>query len=434
VRARWARLLGIAAVFAGIIGIVGHTLGGIAGIWEFYRVSRHDDAAAQRRTSSAARPFRSVAVLPLAADHDADRPLARALTLETTAAATRMLREGLVVSNGLAQESAQRSRDPRRIGAELNVRYVVDGRVLAIELIDALDGSQLWTASQTVMPDDPAATSARLVNPLRAAIANATRKEVRSLPKTQRDAWELVFRGDALSEASPGSPQSQQLYEEALRLDRAFVPAMLGLQGELFLRAQNEPQRRAEIVKRFDEVSRQAVSLAPDDPRLWVWRAHALQWQDNWSASFEAIDRALRIDPFRSSTLVSRAALMVYTARATEALATIARAAELQGDRSGSYWIECLAYLQLERNAEAVAPCESAATWHYWVVYALPLVAHAHLGNVEKAAAWKKKMLEANPSASIASFRDLGVSKHPDYVAASARFQEGLRKAGVPER
>jgi adenylate cyclase len=396
-------------------------------------------------TGSGARPFRSLAILPFTVESKSgeDEQLARDLTREMTASAGRALREGLVVSNGLVQQYSQRPTDPRTVGTELNVRYVVEGNLrhkgeaqeLTVEVIDALDGTHLWSGRQAVIAGDPAQTVVKLVNPLRGAIADATRKEVASLPKAQRDAWDLVFRGWAMESSIANASREQQLYENALRLDPTFVPALLGLQNILFFRAQNEPEDRAELVRRFDEVSKLAITVAPTDPRTWYWRGFALQWQDNWNGALSANDEALRLDPYRSGTLLSRAWLLIYSGRPGEALDVIARANELEGNPHFGDAVQCVAYMGLKRAADAAGPCEqSAASWNYWVLYAQATAAYANLGDAEKTAAWKRQLLEANPKASIARLRDLGASHHPDFLANSEYTMAGLRRAGLPEQ
>jgi len=396
-------------------------------------------------TRSGARPFRSLAILPFTVESKSteDEQLARDLTREMTASAGRALREGLVVSNGLVQQYGQRPSDPRSVGTELNVRYVVEGNLrqkggvheLTVEVIDALDGSQLWSGRQAVIGGDPAQTVGKLISPLHRAILDATRKEVASLPKAQRDTWDLYFRAWALENSIANAPKAQQLHEEALRLDPTFVPALLELQGTLFFRAQNEPEHRAELVRRFDEVSKQAIAAAPNDPRVWNERAFALQWQDNWNGAFSASDEALRLDPYRSSTYESRAWLLIYSGRPGEALDVVARANALEGDPHFGDAVQCVAYMGLKRGADAAGPCEqSAASWSYWPLYAMATAAYANLGDAERAAAWKRKLLEANPKMSIARFSDLGVSHHPDFVANLDYTLAGLRKVGLPEQ
>jgi len=396
-------------------------------------------------TRSGARPFRSLAILPFTVESKSpeDEQLARDLTREMTASAGRALREGLVVSNGLVQQYGQRPSDPRTVGTELNVRYVVEGNLrrkgeaheLTVEVIDALDGSQLWSGRQAVIAGDLAQTVGKLISPLRGAIFDATRKEVASLPKSQREVWDLYFRASALEESIANAPKEQQLYEDVLRLDPTFVPALLGLQGRLFIRAQNEPEHRAELVQRFDEVSKQAIAAAPKDPRVWNMRAFALQWQDNWNGALSASDDALRLDPYRSSTLESRAWLLIYSGRAGEALDVIARANELEGNPHLGNAAQCVAYMALKRGADAAGPCDrSAANWGYWIIYAMATAAYANVGDAEKAAVWKKKLLEANPKMSIARFSDVGVSHHPDFLANWDYTLAGLRKVGIPEQ
>ena len=395
-------------------------------------------------TRAGPRPFRSLAILPFTFEPKSteDAQLARDLTREMTTSAGRALRDGLVLSNGLVQQYGQRPSDPRTVGTELNVRYVVEGNLrrvggaheLTVEVIDALDGSQLWSGQQAVMAADLAQTVGKLLSPMRGAIVDATRKEVASLPKSQRDAWDLVLRAWPLENSIANAPRAQQLYEDALRLDPTFVPALLGLQQQLFFRAQNEPEHRAELVQRFDEVSKLAIAATPTDPRVWDMRAFALQWQDNWNGALSANDEALRLDPYRSGTLESRAWLLIYSGRPGDALDVIAKANELEGNPHLGDGAQCVAYMALKRAADATGPCErSAASWSYWPLYAMAAAAYANLGDAEKTAAWKKKLLEANPKASIARLSDIGVSHHPDFLANWDYTLAGLRKAGIPE-
>jgi tetratricopeptide (TPR) repeat protein len=127
--------------------------------------------------------------------------------------------------------------------------------------------------------------------------------------------------------------------------------------------------------------------------------------------------------------------LLIYSGRPGEALDVIARANELEGNPHFGDFVQCLAYMGLKRAADAVGPCEqAAASWNYWAFYAQTTAAYANLGDAEKTAAWKKKLLEANPNASIARLSDLGVSHHPDFLANWDYTLAGLRKAGIPEQ
>jgi hypothetical protein len=134
-RRRWGRVAAFVIIGLGVVGFVGHTLGGIAGLWEFYRFTgkvrgQTEAVADAQRGPGSARPFRSVAILPFKSD-EASAQFAEQLTADFTNAARRTVPDGLVVSNTLVKSYAQGTHDPRKIGADLNVRYVVVGGLRA---------------------------------------------------------------------------------------------------------------------------------------------------------------------------------------------------------------------------------------------------------------------------------------------------------------
>jgi TolB-like protein/tetratricopeptide (TPR) repeat protein len=447
VRRRWARILAVATLAAAVLGIVGHTLGGIAGISEFHRVSSTSTAKAgsESRSAPSARPFRSLVIMPLkSTDQSSDgKELAQRIGREVTIAASRTFFDGLVISHGLASTYADRAFDPRRIGEELGVRYVVeshlgtaaDGQELSMIVTDALDASQVATVRHVFPAGDTGEASARVANELRLALFNVTRREVATLPRAQRDAWDVLLRGEALDDSIVVQPEKQRLFEQALRLDPGFVLAMLDLARVLHIRAQNEPANRPDMIHRLDDVSRRATGLAPRDPRAWQWRAFSLLWQKNWHGAVSAVEQVLRLDPFRPGAHSTQAAVLIMTGRSEEALKPLDRAAELGGDAATTDQWRCVALAQLARDSDALPSCErTAAAWDYWIIYAYATGVAANAGQSDRATVWKKKLVGANPGISIASLRDCDFAQHPVFAEKSERLFQGLRSAGIPER
>lgn len=188
--------------------------------------------------------------------------------------------------------------------------------------------------------------------------------------------------------------------------------------------------------RRLDDATHRVTRAAPNDPRAWVFRSILSRLQGNWPGAFSASDEALRIDPFRGFTLTQRAGLLIYSGRAAEALPLLHRAVELDPGQQANAWVwECFADLMLARDSEAIAPCEkAAAAWPAWVAYMLVTAAYANLGNVEKAAYWKGKLLEQNPRISIKRILDMQVTDKREALAQAEHWLSGLRKAGIPNQ
>jgi adenylate cyclase len=389
----------------------------------------------------ASRPFRSMVVMPIEAE---DRAVAERLTEDLTSAVTRRFPEGLVISSGMAAKY-HGDRDVRAIGRELNVRYVVEARFGAsgsnkrvdVKLIDSFNGAQMWSDSQPLASDsDTLEVVAKITNGMRGAVLAATEREIQVLPERQRAAWEALRKSWNTPPSIEAHREYLQRAEEALRLDPNFVEAMLMVSQALFLRVQNEPERRQELVDHMDEITLRATLLAPRDPRTWQWRQFALMFQGNIEGGLAASDEALRLDPLKGFTVMRRGAYLTYIGRAADALPLFDRALSLDPALKGEEMIwKCFAYLMIDRDRDAVAPCEAAAAFlPYWTMYGCAAAAQAGAGNMERAVFWRKKLMAANPRLTIQRWRDAKYSPAPEAVAQFERWLGNLAKTGVPEK
>jgi class 3 adenylate cyclase/TolB-like protein len=392
----------------------------------------------------ASRPFRSLVILPVQHASNEELALAQGLTEDLTNAAGRAFPDGLVISSGLAAKY-RGTQDVRTVGRDLNVRYVVETRLvpsasgtqLYVAVIDSVDGGQVWAANQPIAaPGDTVEPIAKIQNGLRNAVADVTKREIQLLPEKQRAAWMLVSETWGLAHSIEDDKKGQKLLEEALRLNPDFVPAMLSLANSLWVRIQDEPERRDEFLKRMDEITLRATQVAPRDPRAWMYRERGLAWQGNVAGALTAGDEALRLDPFKGSLLMQRAATLNYVGRPADSLPLIDRALVLDPTLKGDEQIwKCVAYLNLGRDKDAVAPCEAAAAlFPYWTLYGCAAAAHAAVGNMERAVYWRKKLMEANPQLTVQRWRSVRYSPLPESIAQFDRWLSNLTKAGVPEK
>jgi TolB-like protein len=132
--------------------------------------------------------------------------------------------------------------DAKKLGRELNVRYVLEGSVqrgghrfrVNVQLIDAETGNHLWAerfdkpvADLFDMQDE---IVSRLANALDAELAaSEARRAERSI---NPDAMDLVFQGRALSNRGwtpEHMARARGFFERAMALDHENVEAMVGL-------------------------------------------------------------------------------------------------------------------------------------------------------------------------------------------------------------
>jgi adenylate cyclase len=403
--------------------------------------------------STIAAPLLSVAVLPFTAPGSpAEQQFADALTRDLTAGLAHTIHLG---SPTVLQGAATHEGKPvgtRAVGRELNVRYLAEGEirrtgdrlVVAAQLVDTGSATQVWSGRLEV-PDaeltvDPNALVVRLTAQIRTALYAAETRRIDHQPVRRDSPAELAFRARAIwskETTLANALEAQKLYDEALRLDPNFAPAMYG-RAEMIAEQLDSPNPdRERMAHEADDLTRRALAIAGDDAFAWRARAEALRLQYRWDAALDANATALRLDPARASTLGMRALYMIWTGRPAEALPLTAKAIEINpADRSFELRVACRAYLALGRYDDAIAACEkSAAEDEYWSVHAYLAAAYGQKGEIAKAAAAKAGALKRTPKLTIKWLKDLQLSDNAIFQQQNeTHFYAGLRKAGVPEQ
>ena len=196
---------------------------------------------------------------------------------------------------------------------------------------------------------------------------------------------------------------------------------------------------RERLVAQMDALSQRAVALDDKYPGAWYARTMALYLQGRFDAALEANAQFLRLDRYRGAPLVQRAWMMLYTGRTEEAL-DLANQAFARGfintfEESFALGTRCAVQLRRGRYDEAIADCEkSLASQDSLPGLPALVAAYAQKGEVGKAAAAKARLLQLQPTYSIAVDKARQASDNATYVEQSeAHLYAGLRKAGVPE-
>jgi tetratricopeptide (TPR) repeat protein len=237
-----------------------------------------------------------------------------------------------------------------------------------------------------------------------------------------------------------GALEARKWFDEALRLDGAFVPALLGrvrsLEYELDLNPQAERDR---LIVEMDQLTFRAVGIDPNSPAAWEWRADVLWRQWRWDAALEAIAKAEKLDPARVSPLIDRAGIMIFTGQPVAALALVdqvlARDPQTKEFLGWAALHRCRAYMALGRYNEAITACEKQiAMDNWWLSHAYLLAAYAQTAQTSRTTTEKAALLKLRPGFSIADFKAQRFSDNPSFwQQAETHLFAGLRKAGIPE-
>jgi class 3 adenylate cyclase/TolB-like protein/Flp pilus assembly protein TadD len=403
-------------------------------------------------------PAFSIAILPFASPGatGADELIAKGLAPDLTEAFGKTNRYVWVISPGLAATYAGKAIDPRAVGRELNVRYLVEGELrrtpgrlaLTATLIDAATATQLWSAKVEIPDAKTGVTSTdlppQLLSGLRDALVDAETRRVAKQDPAAASAMDHVIRGWAIEDGGYSLDRflaAKKAYEEALRLDPNLVSALVNRARMNVEIARLDPQAdRQALLREADQLTSRAVALDHDEPRAWATRGWVLAWQRRWEESLTAYRESLRIVPNRGATINYMAIVLNWSGRAEESLPWIDKALASEASEGGALFADllqrkCGAYMMLGRYAEAVAACEKSAGLGGDVfTYIYLTAAYAQQGENAKAVAAREQVFKLWPNFALARWPLLTASDSPVYwQQLESHVLTGLRKAEVPE-
>jgi tetratricopeptide (TPR) repeat protein len=312
--------------------------------------------------------------------------------------------------------------DLRRIGRELNVRYVLEGSVqrggnrlrINVQLIDTENGNHLWAerfdkpiADLFDMQDE---IVSRLASTLNAQlIAAEARRAERSL---HPDAMDLYFQGMACwnKRWTPSHvKQAQSFFDRALELDPDNVEALVGSAAVDTALAGN---------------------FLADDAR------------ERFAAAETALIKALSLAPLHALAHMFLGCVQFCSNRAAQGISECEHALALNPNLAEAHAFIGIGKIFVGRAAETEAHIhealrlsprdEGAARWMNWAG-----LAKLHLGADAEAVELQYRCLKANPNFPIAQFQlAAALALLGELDEARAARKAGLALAGgvIPQR
>jgi TolB-like protein/class 3 adenylate cyclase len=362
------------------------------------------------------------------------------------------IRGAFVIARNTAFTFKGKAIDVKKLGRELNVRYVLEGSVqrggnrlrVNVQLIDVETGNHLWAerfdkpvADLFDMQDE---IVSRLANTLNAQLVEAeARRAERSL---HPDAMDLYFQGIAF--ANRGTTQeyltpARGFFERALALDPDCIEALVGIanvtEAMVVAGLTDDPAPNLAVA---EAASNRALSLAPQHALAHLRLGVALILTRRAVQGIAECERALALDHNLAHAHAWVGLAKVYIGRAAETEAHVHEAFRLSPRDAHSYvWLLIVGTAKLHLNAdgEAVAWLRRSIEAnrnhpipHFWLAAAL-----ARLGALNEAKVAAGAGLVLNPGFTIRRVRTQLPSNNPIYLAGRERVYEGLRMAGVPE-
>ncbi|MBR0797528.1 adenylate/guanylate cyclase domain-containing protein [Bradyrhizobium jicamae] len=359
----------------------------------------------------------------------------------------------LVIARNTAFTFKGKSIDVKRLGRELNVRYVLEGSVqrggnrlrINVQLIDAETGNHIWAerfdkpvADLFDMQDE---IVSRLANTLDAQlIAAEARRAERSAHPNSMD---LFFQGRAcwnMGLTPKSLTKARGFYERALVLDPGNIEALVGAAAvDVALAAAVLTDEGSARYAAAEADLTKALSLDPNHAWAHVLLGAVKMYTNRAAQGIAECEQALALDRnlVTAHGLIGNAKYL--SGRGGETEAHMNEALRLSPrDTFAFLWITevGLSKVQLGADAEAVFWLRRSieANRNYPVTHFHLASALARLGELDAALASVQAGLALDPSFTIRRFlRTNAWSDNPIFLAGRERTVEGFRLAGVPE-
>jgi TolB-like protein len=341
----------------------------------------------------------------------------------------------------------------KQVGRELGVRYLLEGAVrksgnrvrVTAQLIDVTLGVHLWadrfdSALEDIfeLQDRVAASVVTAIAPKleQAEIERARRKPTESL-----DAYDNYLRGLATIYQSPSEKQDNsaalKLFYKAIDLDKDFAAAY-GVAAWCYVwrKANGWMADRTSEIAEAERLARRAVALANDDALALARGGHALAFVvGELDTGVVFIDRALVFNPNLAIAWYLSGFARIFLGEPELAIEHLSKAMRLSP-------LDPLTFAMQTGCAHASffsGRYDEASIWaqralkdqpEFLTTNRIAAASSALAGRIEEARQAMTRLRRLDPALRVSNLKDQIPLRRLDDLS---RYQEGLRKAGLPE-
>lgn len=354
-----------------------------------------------------------------------------------------------VIARNTSFAFKQRPADPRQVGQELGVRYVLEGSVrrsvnkvrITGQLIDAGTGAHLWAEHFEGTLDDifelQSQLAERVVGAISPQLERAEIERAKRKPTQSLDAYDFYLRGMAClhSGGREAIAEALSLFMRAIELDPEFASAYGAAAWCHVWRKvngwmQDKPTEIAEGVR----LARLAVTWGRDDAVALTRGGHALgHLARDLDGGIALIDRALLLNSNFAPAWFLGGFLRIFHGETESAMTLLSHAVQLSPLDPEMFRMQAgIAFAQY-----FAGEYDAAASWAEKALGNLPTLlvgaviaaaSHALAGRTEQAQHFVARVHVLDPTLCQASLAEwLPIHRAQDL----ARLAEGLRAAGL---
>jgi adenylate cyclase len=303
------------------------------------------------------------------------------------------------------------SKRAEEIGAELGIRYLLEGSVhraaervrITAQLIDTASGAHLWAERYDrelkdifAVQDD---VTQRIVNVLQVKLAAAEQERIGHGGTVSLEAHDCLLRGlERFWIFTPESSREASVQvAHAVELDPGYAAGHTWLARVLVFRWIMLWDPHPESLERAYDHIRLAVDLDPKAPHTQAVLCWVQLWRKQGEAAIAAGWRAVHLDPNNADAHLFLAFALAVSGRGEEALHNIVTGMRLNPHPSAVYHTAlCLCYIALEEYDLAVAACKRGigVTNGFIPNHYLLCQIYTLLGRDEEARVEREKLME----------------------------------------
>jgi TolB-like protein len=394
----------------------------------------------------------SIAVLPfqnMSGDPEQEY-FADGVVEDITAALSRM-RWLFVIARNSSFTYKGRAVDVKQVGAELGVRYVLQGGVrkannrirIAGQLIDASNGAHLWAERFDGTIEDifdlQDQMSASIVGSIAPKLEQAEIERAKRKPTESLDAYDCFLRGMSAfyQRTKEANAEALRLYYKAIDLDPGYSAAYgMAAWCHCWRKMNGWMIDRTQEVREGVRLARRAVELGKGDAVALARGGHALAFLGHdLDTGLTFVDRALLLNPNLAAAWFLSGWLRAFRGEPEIAIEHHATAIRLSPLDPTLYHMQigtAFAHVLLGRF-------ELASSWakkafcdepDYLPAAAITAVCCALAGQTQDALEAMRRIRQIDPALRISNLKDwYPIRRAEDFD----RWVDGLRKAGLPE-
>ena len=305
----------------------------------------HDDLIRSIVRRRGSKTIDSIAILPLAnASNEADAEYLSDGITEGIINKLSQLPKLKVMARSTVFRYKGRNVDAQGVGRELHVRAVLSGSVkhigdflhVSVELVDSVDGAQIWGDSYSRPFADLVKLQEELAREiaekLRPKLTGAEKKKLRRKTTENSEAYQLYLKGRYQwnKRTEESLRRGIQLFRDAIESDPSFASAHAGLADSFVTLATNIPLPPHEVMPRAKAAAMHAIEI--DDGLAEAWASlGAVRWwfEWDWEGAEEAYRRAIDLNPNYATAHDGYAMLLAARGRFDEAVEQFSKAADL---------------------------------------------------------------------------------------------------------